>query len=70
MDFVVDAIKREFKSGTRIKLIHMSDDIHPIPDGMLGTVDHVDDMGTVHVNWDNGRYLGVVLEEDEIEVID
>lgn len=65
----INYIKKIFKNGTRVKLIHMNDDT-PIPDGTLGTVDHVDDWGTVHVNWDNGRYLGVVLDEDEIEIID
>ena len=64
------AIKKIFKKGTRVKLIHMAEDIHPIPDGTLGTVDNVDDIGTVHVDWDNGRRLGVVLDEDEIEVVD
>lgn len=30
----------------------------------------VDDAGTIHVKWDNGRRLGVVLEaRDRVEVI-
>ena len=32
--------------------------------GMRGTVRLVDDMGTIHMNWDNGRTLGLVPGED------
>lgn len=28
--------------------------------GTRGTVEHVDDAGTVHVRWDDGRTLGMV----------
>jgi len=54
--------------GKRIKCLHMMDD-HPILSGEEGTVDLVDDMGTIHVNWDNGRRLGLVPEEDEYELV-
>lgn len=55
--------------GKRIKCLHMMDE-YPILSGELGTVELVDDMGTIHVNWDNGRHLGIVPEEDEYEIID
>ena len=53
------------KEGMRIKLISMDDDPNPIPAGMKGTIILVDDMGVIHVNWDNGRRLGVVPGADE-----
>lgn len=34
----------------------------------MGTLDHIDDQGTFHVNWDNGRELGVTLGEDRFAV--
>jgi hypothetical protein len=37
--------------------------------GATGTVSFVDDIGTVHVNWDCGSSLGVVFGEDEIKRI-
>ena len=55
--------------GKRIKCIHMMDD-YPILSGELGTVDAVDDMGTIHVKWDNGSSLGLVPEEDQYEIVD
>lgn len=54
--------------GKRIKCISMNDE-EPIESGTLGTVDLVDDMGTIHVDWDNGRRLGIVPEEDKYELV-
>lgn len=65
---MVEAIKEMYPKGTRIKLIRMVD-IHSIPSGTKGTVELVDDMGTIHMKWDNGRALGLIPEIDEFEII-
>lgn len=60
-----EALKKAYPAGTRILLIEMgSDDPRPIPPNTRGTVQVVDDMGTVHCNFDNGRRLGLVSEAD------
>ena len=60
-----EALKKAYPVGTRILLIEMgSDDPRPIPPNTRGTVRLVDDMGTVHCNFDNGRRLGLVSEAD------
>lgn len=59
----VDGIKSSYPQGTRIELIEMNDS-QAVPSGTLGTVSHVDDMGTIHMEWDNGRFLGLVVGED------
>jgi len=46
-------------------LLNMNDPHHPDESGTRGTVEHVDDMGTIHMKWDNGRGLGLVPGEDE-----
>ena len=48
-------------------LLCMNDPHHPVESGTRGTVEHVDDMGTIHMRWDNGRGLGIVPGEDEID---
>ncbi len=43
----------------------MDDPYAPIPDGMRGTVGHVDAAAAqIHMRWDNGRTLAIVPEED------
>ena len=64
----VEAIRRVYPKGTRIRMIYMEDP-RPIESGTLGTVDHVDDSGTIHVNWDNGRSLGLIPNEDEFAIV-
>ena len=64
-----DDIRRKYPKGTRVRLLEMND-IQAPPIGTEGTVNHIDDMGTIHISWDNGSSLGVVLEGgDRIEVI-
>ena len=65
----VEGIKNRYPAGTRVKLNYMNDP-YAVESGTCGTVRAVDDMGTVFVNWDNGRSLGVCLEEDSISIID
>ena len=61
----VENIKRTYPPGTRIELISMSDPYAPVPSGTKGTVSFVDDIGTIHPVWDNGRTLGIIVGEDE-----
>ena len=63
-----EKLRERFPVGTKVRLIRM-DDIQAPPAGCLGTVMFVDDIGTIHVSWENGSTLGVVYGEDEIEVI-
>jgi len=66
----VESVKKRYANGDRVVLICMGDDPRPIPEGTQGTVRCVDDMGTVHVSWDNGRQLGMcVLDGDAIRKV-
>ncbi len=59
-----EAIKEQYPKGTRVLLIQMGDDPNPVPPNTRGTVDFVDDIGTVFVKFDNGRRLGMAYGED------
>ncbi len=59
------AIKEQYPEGTRILLVQMGDDPNPVPPNTRGTVDFVDDIGTVFVKFDNGRSLGMAYGEDQ-----
>ena len=64
MEELARRYKDLFKAGDRIVLECMGDDPRPIKPGTRGTVRVVDDMGTVHCDFDNGRRLGLVPGED------
>ena len=57
-------MKDNYPPGTRIMLLQMGDDPRPVEPNTSGTVRAVDDMGTLHCDFDNGRQLGVVPGED------
>lgn len=60
----VEYYKESYPPGTRILLIRMGSDPRPVADDMKGTVRYVDDMGTIHCDFDNGRRLGIIPRED------
>lgn len=66
----IEFIKNNYPKGTRIKLDRMDDPYHPVPEDTTGTVEHVDDIGTIHMKWDNGQSLGLVPGEDSFHVIE
>ena len=55
--------------GDRLRMIECKDPYAPIKPGSKGTINYIDDMGTLHMLWDNGRTLGVCLKEDVVELI-
>ena len=60
---VVERIRKEFPSGTRVELLRMDDPQAP-PIGTQGTVMGVDDIGSIMVAWDNSSGLSVSFGED------
>ena len=65
----IELLKQWFPAGTRVELVSMNDPYTKLEPGEQGTVLCVDDMGTIHVNWDCGSSLGVVHGEDFIRKI-
>ena len=59
-----EGYREEYPPGTRILLEHMGADPCRVEGGTRGTVLAVDDAGTLHCGFDNGRSLGVVPGED------
>lgn len=65
----IEMMKQRYPEGTRICLDSMENDPNPIPSGTKGTVQFVDDMGSVFCKFDNGRSLGMILGEDSFHKI-
>lgn len=66
---LVQRMKEQYPTGTRIVLDFMGYDPHPIAPSTMGTVRVVDDMGTVHCNFDNGRRMGLIPGEDSFHIV-
>ena len=69
---MAERYKAEYPSGTRIMLKvkqsltfeYLGEDMHRVEDNTRGTVLTVDDIGTLHCKFDNGRTLGLIPSED------
>lgn len=61
----LERLKKQYPCGCRVELVQMNDPYNTqLKPGCRGTVIAVDDIGTIHVNWDCGSSLGVVYGED------
>ena len=65
---VIERLREEYPTGTRVELISMNDPQAP-PLGTKGTVYAVDDTGSLCVRWDNGSGLNVIYGEDVVKKI-
>ena len=65
----VEILRQRYPEGTRICVDSM-DDYCPFESGTCGTVEFVDDAGTLHCKFDNGRTLGVIPDVDKFHKID
>ena len=65
----IEKLREMYPIGTRVELVSMNDPFTKLMPGEQGTVQFVDDIGTVFVNWDCGSSLGVAYGEDVIRKI-
>lgn len=65
----LEARRARYKKGARVELVSMHDPYTQLKPGDFGTVDFVDDTGTIFIIWDSGSHLGAVYGEDEIRLL-
>ncbi len=66
---IVDRLRLKYPAGTRVELREMCDPYAKLKPGDFGTVDFIDDTGTIFVNWDSGSSLDVVLGVDSVKKV-
>lgn len=70
-DEKVKKLREKYPRGTRIRLIHMLEEMaQAVPAGTIGIVTNVDYVGTIRVAWETGSSLGLIPEVDEFEIVD
>ena len=67
--YEIEQLRAIYRKGIRVRLESMDDRMAP-PIGTEGTVVCVDDIGSIHVQWDNGSSLAVAFGVDSCSVID
>lgn len=55
--------------GKRIRLISTNDEYTSLKPGDLGTINFIDDTGTIFAQWDNGSNLGLLPDIDRFEIL-
>ena len=64
----VDFLRIIYPVGTRVELHYMDDPQAP-PSGTVGEVIFVDDIGQIHVKWENGSSLALIVGVDSFSRI-
>lgn len=67
MNDLIKQLKEYYPKYTKIRLIKMHD--YQAHQTQFGYVKSIDDIGTIHMLWQNGSSLGLVFGKDRFEVV-
>lgn len=59
----IEKLRNIYTVGSKVVLDYMDDTQAP-PKGTIGTITYVDDIGNVHVTWENGSQLALLPDID------
>lgn len=65
----IEDIKKKYPKGTIVECIEMVDDTNLVPTGTRGVVDSIDDHGSIHVNWENGKRYALIDSKDRFKTV-
>ena len=55
----LENLRKQCTVRTKIQLISMRDEKYPILPGTIGEVTHIDELGSIHMKWQNGSSLAL-----------
>lgn len=65
----VEHVHRQYPLGTRIEITHIDDPYSKLTGGSRGTVEFVDDTGSLFCAFDNGEHIGLLHGVDGYRVV-
>lgn len=65
----LEQLRKQYPKGTKLQLISMRNEKYPILPGTIGEVTHIDDLGSIHMKWQNGSSLALIPEVDSFKVV-
>lgn len=65
----INLLKKHYPVGTRIELTSNFDEVSYLKSGNKGTITGVDDIGNIHVDWDNEMPEPLTYAVNEFVVI-
>ena len=65
----LEQLRKKYPVGTKLQLISMRNEKYPILPGTVGEVTHIDDIGNIHVRWQNDSSLAIIPEVDSLRVV-
>ena len=65
----LEQLRKQYPKGTKLQLISMRNEKYPILPGTVGEVTHIDDIGNIHVSWQNDSSLAIIPEVDSFRVV-
>ena len=64
----LEQLRKQYPKGTKLQMITMRNEKYHVPPGTVGEVTHIDDMGNIHICWQNGSSLAIIPEVDSFRV--
>ena len=64
---LIEQIRTKYTMGTKIILYDMEGE--NLPFGLKGTVTFVDDLGQIHMKWENGSSLALREDLDKFQIL-
>lgn len=61
---MINRLREQFPVGCRIELECIKDHYSKLKPGDRGSVMFIDSLGTIHLRWDSGSTLGLIIGED------
>lgn len=64
----LEQLRKQYPKGTKLQMITMRNEKYPVPPGTVGEVTYIDDIGSIHMKWENGSSLAIIPEVDSFRV--